>query len=78
MLACHLGAGTHFIDKDQRLGIEIKLALEPCPARVQDVGAVLLARITVPSTGSGQAFVVRMGDGGCQLLSGITAIGKES
>ena len=43
--ARHLGAGPSLVDEDQRFGIEVELALEPCLARAQDVGTILLLRM---------------------------------
>lgn len=45
MPAGHVGRGPGFVDEDQRVGIEVELSLEPFLATLQDVGAVLLARV---------------------------------
>jgi hypothetical protein len=45
MGAGHVGGGPGFVDEDQPLGIEVRLALEPLPAPLQDVGAVLFHRV---------------------------------
>ena len=39
-----VGGCLGLVDEDQALGIEVELPLEPCPAPLYDVGAVLLAR----------------------------------
>ncbi len=40
--AGHLGGETSLVDEDEALRIEIELCLEPVPAPLQDVGALLL------------------------------------
>jgi hypothetical protein len=42
MAAGHVGGGPRLIDEDEALRIEVDLAVEPFPALLQDVGAVLL------------------------------------
>ena len=44
--ASHVGRSPGLIDEDQAVGIEIKLAFEPGLAPLQDVGAVLLGRVS--------------------------------
>ena len=39
----HLGGGCSLVDEHQLLRVEVGLALEPCLALRQDVGAILLA-----------------------------------
>ena len=39
----HLGGGCRLVDEYQLLRVEVRLALEPCLALRQDVGAILLA-----------------------------------
>ena len=46
MTAGHVGGGPCLINKDQALGIEIELAVEPALALPQDVGPVLLDSMT--------------------------------
>jgi len=46
MTAGHVGGCPGFVDEDQPVGIEIELALEPFLAALQDLGAILLARVT--------------------------------
>jgi hypothetical protein len=43
--ARHLGAGPGLVDENQSFGIKIELALEPCLARAQDIGTILLLRM---------------------------------
>ena len=38
----HVGAGPAFIDEHQPVGVEVDLSLEPRPALLQDIRAVLL------------------------------------
>jgi hypothetical protein len=38
----HLGIGSGFVDEDQPLGIEVRLALEPELAAGEDIRALLL------------------------------------
>lgn len=40
--AGHLGGQACLVDEDKALGIEIRLSLEPIPAPLQGVGALLL------------------------------------
>jgi hypothetical protein len=42
----HVGGCPGLVDEDQPLGVEIKLALEPCLPPLQDVGPILLRRVT--------------------------------
>jgi hypothetical protein len=42
MTAGHVGGGPGLVDEDEALGLQIDLALEPVPALLQDVGAILL------------------------------------
>lgn len=42
MASRHRRAGARLVDEDERLGIEIELAIEPRLTRAQDVGAVLI------------------------------------
>jgi hypothetical protein len=42
MAAGHIGSAPSLVDKDEALRLKIDLALEPVPALLQDVGAVLL------------------------------------
>ena len=41
----HVGRGPGLVDEHQAFGIEVELAVEPVPASLQDVGAVLLGRM---------------------------------
>jgi len=41
----HVGRRPGFVDEDQRLGVEVELAVEPLLTSLQDVGAVLLGRV---------------------------------
>jgi len=43
--AGHVGGGPGLVDKDETLGLEIDLTVEPVPALPQDVGTVLLDRV---------------------------------
>ena len=45
VLARHIGRGPGLVDEDEALGIEIELAVEPVLAPLQDVRAILLARV---------------------------------
>jgi len=45
MPARHVGGGPCLVDEDEAVGIEIELALEPILAALQDIRAVLLARV---------------------------------
>ena len=45
MEAGHLGAGAGLVDENQRVRIEIELALEPRLTPAQDVGPILLGRM---------------------------------
>ena len=41
----HVCRGPGLVDEDQPLGVEVELALEPCLAPPQDIGAILLPRV---------------------------------
>ena len=41
----HFRGGAGLVDKDQTLGIEVRLGLEPSPAANCDVGPFLLGRV---------------------------------
>ncbi len=43
--ASHFGGGAGLVDKDQPLGVEVGLGVEPGLAAAQDVGARLLGRM---------------------------------
>lgn len=43
--AGHVGGGPPLIDKDEALGLEVNLAVEPPLALPQDVATVLLDRV---------------------------------
>lgn len=43
--AGHVGRRPCLVDEHQPRGVEIELAVEPCLALAQDVGAVLLDRV---------------------------------
>ena len=45
MTARHVGRGPGLVDEDEALGIEVELAVEPLLPPLQDVGAVLFARV---------------------------------
>lgn len=44
--ARHVGRSPRLVDEDEALGLEIELTVEPGMAPLQDVGAVLLDRVT--------------------------------
>ena len=41
----HIGRGSRFVDEDEPRGVEVELALEPVLALLQDIRAILLARM---------------------------------
>jgi len=41
----HVGAGPGFVEEDQSRRVAVELAIEPLFALLQDVGAILLARV---------------------------------
>ena len=43
--AGHVGRCPGLVDKDELIGIEIELAVEPVLAPLQDVGTILLGRV---------------------------------
>jgi hypothetical protein len=45
MAAGHVGGGPGLVDEHEAFGFQIDLAVEPCVALPQDVGAVLLDRV---------------------------------
>lgn len=45
MAAGHVGGGPGLVDEHAAFGLQIDLAVEPCVALPQDVGAVLLDRV---------------------------------
>ena len=46
MAARHVGRGPGFVDENQLVRVQIELAVEPVMAPLQDVGTVLLDRVT--------------------------------
>lgn len=44
--AGHVGGGPRFVDEHQAFRVQIELTVEPMPALLQDVGAVLLDRVS--------------------------------
>ncbi|MBB4860641.1 hypothetical protein HNO88_003985 [Novosphingobium chloroacetimidivorans] len=46
MAAGHVGRSPCFVDKDEALWLEIKLVIKPGMALPQDIGSVLLDRVT--------------------------------
>jgi len=46
MAAGHVGRSPGLVDEDEAPGFEVDLAVEPMPTLPQDVGAVLLDRVT--------------------------------
>jgi hypothetical protein len=46
MAAGHVGGGPRLVDEDEAFGFEVDLAVEPMLPLPQDVGTVLLDRVT--------------------------------
>jgi len=46
MAARHVGRGPGFVDEDEAVRVEVELVLEPGLALLQDVGAILLGRVS--------------------------------
>ena len=44
--ARHVGRRPGFVDQDETRRVEVELAIEPVLARFQDIGAILLGRVT--------------------------------